>query len=165
MTKTISIDELKAQFAKDPEKVVLFSIGGVSLIAMFFLGSLISSGIFLGICTALSMLLLLFKTKAMRPRIWNTVVKHPLLTDALLSFSILGFAATGVTGLIAGVTGALFTSAAIKYAVEVMGPAIDPETNEAYLPYEIPFLRKKENTDEQSINERDDQNNIENETN
>jgi len=143
MTRVVDIKTIQAKFAEDPEKMVLIAIGGVSLLAMFFLGTLLSSGIFLGICTALSMLLLLFKSRNLKPRVWNTVCDHPLATDVVLSFGILAFAATGVTGIIAGVTGALFTSAALKYAVEVMGKAKD-ENGVEYESYKIPFLSENE---------------------
>lgn len=134
---------IEQQFKDDPEKVVLIGIGAVSVFAMMFLGGIIASGIFLGICTALSVLLLLFKTKSLKPAIWNTVCDHPLLVDAILSFSILGFAATGVTGLIAGVTGALFTSAALRYSIDIMGKATD-ENGEEVPSLRIPFLKKKQ---------------------
>lgn len=142
MTDTMDFNSIEQKFKDDPEKVVLIAIGGTSVLAMVFLGGLIASGIFLGICTALSVLLLLFKTKSMKPAIWNTVCDHPLVVDALLSFGIIAVASTGVTGLIAGVTGALFTSAALRYSIDKMGKATD-ENGDVIPSINIPFMGKK----------------------
>ena len=143
-TQIWNLDKIKEQMKEDPEGLTLIAIGGVSLFAIVFLDGIVATGIFLGVCTALSMLLLVFKTKGAKPRVWNTIVDHPLAADIALSFSVIALSATGVTGLVAGVMGALFTSAAIKYAVEHMGKAVDPETGKPYESYKLPFFGKKE---------------------
>lgn len=106
----------------DSSELVMGGTLVVLLGSAFFIGGTLAVGVMTGIAAAIASGVLLWKCRKYKPRLWNTMMDHPLLTDLGLSaFFILTVAPMTATGLIAGITAAGVATVGIEAAGKYVG--------------------------------------------
>jgi len=128
------------QQEEDVSELVTGGVLVVMLGTSIFVGGTLAVGVLTGIGAAIFSGILLYKTKKYRPKVWNTMMDHPLLTDMGMStFFVLTIGSMTATGLIAGITAAGVTTVGIDLATKYIGK---DEHADSYN-FKIKFLNKK----------------------
>lgn len=97
-------------------EMLMTGVSVALIVIVFMIGGAIASGVITGLISALSVGFMIFKTRQYKPQVWNWIVDHPLATDTLISAAFVFLIAPATaTGIIAGISGALFCSSAIPY--------------------------------------------------
>jgi len=106
----------------DNGELIMSATSLVLLVSVFFIGGTIATGVITGLIAAIGTGFLLWKTRAYKPVLWNTMMDHILLTDIILSgLFIMLIAPTTLGGLTAGLAATVFTSAGITAAHKYIG--------------------------------------------
>ena len=97
-------------------EIFILSIAFVLTIAIFFIGGIGSTGLLVGLLSSLGSSILLIKMQdsasAFGKKIWNWLLNHKVLADVIASIVFVVFLNPAtVTGLIAGVSAVIYSSA------------------------------------------------------
>lgn len=99
----------------------VFVLSSVALLigSSLFIGGAVAGGIFTGLISALGLGLILIKVRNHFPKVWKFVLRHPIMTDVVLS-SLLAFLLVNntVTGLVSAAGAGLFVSAGLAYSTK-----------------------------------------------
>lgn len=155
MNKTIQklTDSKKNLTEQDPENLLYLGIAACAGFSIVFIGGALAVGLISGLFIGTSILLLVFKAKKFKPRLWNTMCDHPVLTDVILSLGVMGLMSSGagITAFVAGGSAGLVSSFAIKYFTEKQGKVIDQESKLPYESYKIPFMSKNKIEEDNTV--------------
>lgn len=104
------------------DKVVYSSIG-VLIVGSIWIGGQVSAGIFTALISAVGVGMILIKIKGSFPKVWDYMMRHPIMMDILFS-AILGFLLINqtVTGIISAAAAGLFVSAGIGISAKFHVP-------------------------------------------
>ena len=112
------------------------------VLAVFAIGGAIAAGIVTGLVASIGFGFLLYKTKTYKPRIWNTMMDHPLATDIILSLGAVALIGTATFGgLAAGISCGVFASSGISLANKYVGKVEGIES------YKFKIPRSNKNTE------------------
>lgn len=100
------------------DKVIYSSIG-MLIVGSVWIGGQVSAGIFTALISAVGVGMVLIKIKGSFPRVWDYMMRHPIMMDILFSVT-LGFLLINqtVTGIISAAAVGLFISAGIGVAAK-----------------------------------------------
>lgn len=100
----------------------VFAVSSIGLLlgSSLYIGGAVAGGIYTGLISALGMGLILIKLKDSFPKVWGKMLKHPILTDIVLSSLLAALLINNtVTGIISAAGAGLFVSAGITIATRL----------------------------------------------
>lgn len=123
MNQSIKVKEPEIIDEQFDNGELIMGVATIALLAsVFLIGGTIATGVITGLFAAVGFGFLLYKTRKYKPKVWNTMMDHPIMTDIGLSAgAILLIAPTTLGGLVAGISCGVFASAGISFANKFLG--------------------------------------------